>query len=49
MRLKAFFSILRQSKNVEDLELEEKNFMPIWDNKVEVIKKKSTPKISFCF
>ena len=44
-----FFNTSPIKKRREDLELEEKNFMPIWDNKVEVIKKKSTQKLVFAF
>lgn len=44
-----FFNTSPVKKRRENLELEEKNFMPIWDNKIETIKKKSTQKLVFAF
>lgn len=45
----AFFNTSPVKRKNEDLELEEKNFLPIWDNKVQIIKKKSTEKLIFAF
>ena len=44
-----FFNTSPIKKRRENLELEEKNFMPIWDNNIQVIKKKSTEKLVFAF
>ena len=44
-----FFNTSPVGKRKENLELEERNFAPIWDNKVTVIKKKSSQKLVYAF
>lgn len=45
----AFFNTAPIKKKEENIELEEKVFNPIWDNKVEVLKKKSWTRLVFAF
>lgn len=44
-----FFNTSPVGKKKENLELEERNFLPIWDNKISVIKKKSSQKLVYAF